>query len=142
MKIQHQENIDVTVTLKIEACDIPIRGNAIASGDDAYDKTIEDDLMYRLENGDIWAWFNATAIVEISVNGVKFQGLEFLGACSYKDLKQFLEDGDYGRDLIDCAWERAIVSIEEYVSAVHGTIETIAKPENLYVNPIVFHRAS
>jgi hypothetical protein len=71
--------------------DIPVRGNAMASGDDAYDKEVEDEIIRRLEGGDVWAW----AKVEVRATYKGLYGSAFLGACSYKDEKGFKEAGGY-----------------------------------------------
>jgi len=44
--------------IKVEALeeDIPVRGNALASGDAEADRACEDEILARLEAGDIWAW--------------------------------------------------------------------------------------
>lgn len=69
--------------------DVPVRGNASASGDDAFDKRVEDEIIARLEAGDMSAWFCAkvTAYVELPcpiLHGVHtLAGVDYLGCCSY-----------------------------------------------------------
>jgi hypothetical protein len=36
---------DVTITLTCEPEDVPVRGNAMASGDDAYDRKVENRIL-------------------------------------------------------------------------------------------------
>lgn len=82
---------DVKVEILVEQDDISVRGNAIHSGNPAFDKTVEDGIIERLDNGDTWAW----AQVEVKA---KYMGLEasyYLGCCSYKDEAEFKEDGYY-----------------------------------------------
>ena len=45
-----------TYTIEVTAAqdDIPVRGNAMASGDDATDRECEDDILTRLDSGDVW----------------------------------------------------------------------------------------
>lgn len=63
--------------------DVPVRGNALASGDDEQDRKAEDEILERLERDDILAW--CTAIVTARVVGEHhaFQGTATLGCCSY-----------------------------------------------------------
>ena len=77
--------------IEIEQDHIPVRGNAIASGDDATDKKIEDEIIERLDNGDTWAWCSVCVVAE--AGGV--EGRAYLGACSYKDEADFRAGGYY-----------------------------------------------
>jgi hypothetical protein len=94
MKMKFNEK-DVTYTLEADFDDLEVRGNAIASGDDAYDKKVEDEIIARLENGDVWAW--ATIKVTAEWNGL--EGVNYLGACCYKDEKDFKQPGGYYDDM-------------------------------------------
>ena len=86
---------EVAYTLEAEFDDIPVRGNAIVSGDDAEDKRIEDSILRRLENGDVWAWASVKVIA--SWNGI--EGVDYLGACSYEDEDDFKQPGGYYEDM-------------------------------------------
>ena len=83
MKIRYQ--------IEIEQDDIPVRGNAIASGDNATDKAVEDEIIERLDNGDTWAWCSVCVVAE--AGGV--EGRAYLVACSYKDEEDFRSGGYY-----------------------------------------------
>ena len=82
-----------TFMLTAEADHIPVRGNAIASGDDDYDRKVENEILERLDAGDVWAW----ASVEVSANcnrcGEPMS--EYLGACSYANADDFRVGGYY-----------------------------------------------
>jgi len=82
-----------------------------ASGDDAADKEICD----KIYNGDL-TWF--TAKVEIKVSGVEL-ATEYLGACCYKDYKEFITDGYYD-DMVTSAIEQADAKLVELCSAKVG----------------------
>lgn len=71
--------------LKIEDEDIPVRGNAMASGDDAADKAAEDEILERLERGDVIAW--CCIVVKARIVGARhaYEGVATLGCCSYLD---------------------------------------------------------
>jgi hypothetical protein len=76
--------------------DLPVRGNAIASGDDAYDKQVEDEILERLSRGDAWAW--CTVEVKVTIDGVSTS--EYLGGCSYDNEYAFESAGDYYPDMV------------------------------------------
>lgn len=83
---------DIKIHLNIHYSDIPIRGNAIASGNSEFDKQVENELIDKLTSGDLLAWCNVEIIGE-------YKGLvsdpEYLGACSYASEKDFKEGGYY-----------------------------------------------
>ena len=72
---------------KIEATpeDVPVRGNAMASGNDELDKRAEDAILARLEAGDEWAWCS----VRVTCTDGETEGEAWLGGCSYKDEEDF-----------------------------------------------------
>lgn len=96
--------------------DMPVRGNALASGDPAEDKRVEDEIIERLECGDIWAW--CTVRVVASLPDSVLEGEKYLGACSYRDLDDFMESGYY-EDMRDCALEE----LQDKVALVYGSVE-------------------
>ncbi len=82
---------DPEITVHATRDDIPVRGNAMASGDDAADRACEDRILARLDGGDIWAW----ASVEIRA---EFRGLSastYLGTCSYASEDDFKASAYY-----------------------------------------------
>ena len=87
---------DVVFTLDVEqdeCCDV--RGNAMVSGDDDADKAVEDAILARLDDGDVWAW--ASVCVKATWGG--FTGTDYLGGCSYKDEADFTAPGGYYEDM-------------------------------------------
>lgn len=77
--------------------DTPVRGNAIASGDDEEDRKYEDLILARLATGDVWAW----AQVEVQATLPDGRtGSAYLGGCCYKDEADFKECGGYYEDMI------------------------------------------
>jgi hypothetical protein len=82
---------DVTVTLRAEPEDVPVRGNAVASGDDATDREVEDKIIADLERGSEWAW--CCAVVEVSWGS--FKNVATLGCCSYRSEEDFRASGYY-----------------------------------------------
>ena len=92
---------EVTIRLKAEPDLIPVEGNASASGDDAFDNQIEQNICRRLARGDIWAW----AAVTVTVSWGLFAASDHLGCCSYADEEDFRQPGGYFDDMVDQALE-------------------------------------
>jgi hypothetical protein len=83
---------DVYFTIEVDYDDIPVRGNAVMSGNKDIDKDIEDDILDRLDDGDVWAWASVKVIG--SYKGI-LKASDYLGACSYEDEEEFKQDGYY-----------------------------------------------
>jgi hypothetical protein len=87
---------DIRVIAKQD--EIPVRGNALASGDDEEDRKYEDEILERLDNGDVWAWADVEVHVTLPDGRT---GACRLGGCSYKDEADFKQDGGYYEDLVN-----------------------------------------
>ena len=86
---------DIRVIAKQD--EIPVRGNALASGNDEEDRKYEDEILERLDSGDVWAWANVE--VEVTLPDGR-KGSAYLGCCNYEDEQGFKQDGGYYRDMI------------------------------------------
>lgn len=69
----------------------PVKGNALASGDDKEDAKQERMILRQLNNGNLWAW--CTVEVRGTYHGITES--DFLGCCSYKSEKDFKRGGYY-----------------------------------------------
>lgn len=107
----------VKYTFLAEPEDVPVRGNVMASGDDAADKAAENEVLARLERGDIYAWFVAHVIAEVEVDGETYKGDAYLGGCSYADEKNFTQDGGYYDDMKKDAFNDLIATLRSRVKA-------------------------
>lgn len=87
-----------TITLTAERDDLSIHGNAIDSGDNEFDAKVEKDIIERLNSGDVWAW--ACVCVKAEFND--FEGVDYLGGCSYKGQDDFVDDFYYD-DMVSSA---------------------------------------
>lgn len=103
-KEEFAKQVEISVNAVYD--EIPVRGNAMASGDAEEDRAYEDEIIARLHAGDIWAW------AEVCVKG-KWNDLvatDYIGACTYKDEEGFKQD-DYYEDMvntvIDELWDQA-----------------------------------
>lgn len=86
---------EVEFVLKVVQDDMPVRGNAMASGDDAADKAYEDEILKRLEYGDVWAW----SLVTITAKWKGWEVHDTLGACCYLSEEDFKKPGGYFDDM-------------------------------------------
>lgn len=98
---------DVEFSIECLEEHIPIRGNCVASGNDAEDKEIEDNLIEQLNNGNEWAW----CTVKVSASYKGQEGTDYLGGCSYLSEKDFKEDGYY-EDMKQTAFNELIQNLE------------------------------
>ena len=82
---------EISWSFTMEPEHVPVRGNAIVSGDEAYDRQVEDEIIKRLDDGDQAAWF----CLKVTGTFGECQYSEYLGCCSYEsdpDLRAIAED--------------------------------------------------
>ena len=92
---------EIAISLKAEPEFVPVEGNAMASGDDAFDREVEQDIFQRLAQNDVWAW----AMVTVTVSWGPFSASDHLGCCSYANEEDFRQPGGYFDDMVDEALE-------------------------------------
>ena len=105
------------ITIHVSDEDIPVRGNLIASGDDAQDRIDEDAVLLRLESGDLWAW----CVVEVRAKLDRFSGSAFLGGCSYSGEDEFRSINGY--------FDQMVAEARETLAAELGRAAGILRPE-------------
>lgn len=93
---------------------IPIRGNALASGDDTIDKETEDRLIAELEYNP-WAW--CCVRVYVYYTPLNIDVSEYLGCCSYDSEHDFKEDGYYD-DMVNTIYNQLVDKLTEYKSHI------------------------
>lgn len=119
---------DSMVSYEIECFpeDTDVRGNAMASGDDDYDREVEDSILADLSDGNDWAW--CTVRVTARYDGVDCAvGQDYLGCCSYASREDF-EACDYCADMKDQAREDLYTQLEGILYRF-GCINPSANPE-------------
>jgi hypothetical protein len=79
--------------------EIPVRGNALASGDDAADMECENEILSRLAAGEEWAWCMVT--VRVTLPCGRFAE-DYLGCCSYEDERDFRAGGCFEDMVSNC----------------------------------------
>lgn len=80
---------EVRFTIEADFDYLPIRGNAIASDDEELDRIVEDEVIDRLERGDVWAWALVKVTATWEDEGVVHEASDYLGACSFWDESDF-----------------------------------------------------
>lgn len=93
--------------------DQPVRGNAIASGDDKYDTKVENRIIKQLESGNLWAW----CVVEVKATFEDLEASDYLGGCSYRNQRDF-EKGGYYEDMKDRAFEALSAKVEKIITVL------------------------
>ena len=88
---------DITIVVSTFPEEIPVKGNAVHSGDDDFDHQVETEILERLEQDDVWAW--ATVCVSAEWEGLK--EAEYLGCCCYADEEEFRQEGGYFDDMVE-----------------------------------------
>ena len=101
---------DVEVKIFAEDEDIPIRGS-FDSGDPKLDEETAKEIEARLNRGDIWAWCNVR--VQVSYGSCFVATSSHLGACSYKNEKDFVKNSGYYDSLVEEALDDLNVEVQE-----------------------------
>ncbi len=111
----------VTLTIHMEQDDSPVRGNASASGDDEYDKLIEDGILERLRQDDDWAWCCVTVTGKFG----PFTADTSLYGCSYNDKEDFMQPGGYYDEMVD----EVIEDLERQIERALQLIQSLPDKE-------------
>ena len=80
-----------TFTIKVEQENTPVRGNYMVSGNDAYDKEVEDKILADLESN-VWVWCSLG--MKASWNDISSE-VNYLGCCSYESYEDFKKYDEY-----------------------------------------------
>jgi hypothetical protein len=112
---------EVRFFISVQQDEIPVRGNALASGDDAADRAAEDAILARLDSGDVWAWAHVT-VTAVWTSGPapshRFAERSTLGGCSYRDEAEFCGPGGYFDDMKTDALDNLNKAIARYAEAI------------------------
>ena len=104
---------EIIWSIEAEQEDIPVRGNAVASGDNDVDKEIEDRILRDLE-WNIWAWCSVT----VRCTYGPFNGEAHVGCCSYDDEEAFKESSGYYLDMQIEALDDLISNMQDAAKAI------------------------
>lgn len=86
----------------------PIKGNVLASGDDEEDRKEEERVQSELDSGNEWAW----CIVRVTCRWRGFEGTDTLGACSYADKRDFVNNSSYYDDMRGEAYDAMLREVD------------------------------
>lgn len=109
----------VEYTIECLPEDVPIRGNAMASGDAEYDTQVEDAIIERINAGNEWAWCCVRVTAQTTIDGHYFAGDSHLGCCNYHNEDAF-KVGGYFEDMKEQALADLMVSLK--TSVIRGDI--------------------
>lgn len=88
-----------------------IRGNCMASGDDAFDEKCARKIERQLDRGNLWAW----CTVEVKATYKGLTASDYLGCCSYSSERSFKRDGYY-EDMKQTAFDEIIKALKAFAT--------------------------
>jgi hypothetical protein len=103
----------VEFNLELLQDDTPIRGNAMASGDDDVDRRYENKIIAALEDGNDWMWANVRMTASVDID----ECWDSLHCCVYENRADF-EDDRYYFDMKDEALRLLRIEHEEALKAI------------------------
>lgn len=107
MKAIEKTNRHLIIIAEALPEDQPIKGNAVATGNEQTDNEICEAIQKDLDNGNDWAW--CVVRVHVIYKGVQ-SDYQYLGGCSYKSMRDFIDNGgSYYTDMVN----DAIVDLNE-----------------------------
>ncbi len=102
-----RKEADITVTALPE--DTCIRGNCMASGDNAADEACAVEIEAQLDSGNEWAW----CAIRVTVKWNGLTGMDFLGCCSYRGKDDFIKNSGYYLDMVNSALDEVTAQAEK-----------------------------
>lgn len=115
-------SLDVHYAHELEEEHIPIRGNAMASGDAELDRQVEDEIIADLNAGKLEAWCCAHVRAFLTFSGTErafvSDGDAYRGACSYRTENELWESMTLDYDLDGEARALAVADLRKLISSV------------------------
>lgn len=108
---------DVEFTIEVEEEYSPVRGNLIDSGDSEYDIQVENEILDRLNSGDVWAWCS----VKVTAYWNGLEGADYLGGCSYDLESDFIKNSGYYDDMCNVA----LAELNKQVESLNNLIDQL-----------------
>jgi hypothetical protein len=102
---------EVEFTIECLPEDLEIEGNASAWDDEEENRAYAAEIRRQLEHGNEWAW----CCVKMTARWQGYTGVDYLGGCSYKSEKDFIESNDYYEQMKQCALDDLNANIEAAV---------------------------
>lgn len=88
---------DIKIAVTAFPEEIPVKGNAMSSGDEDFDHQVETAIYERLKMDDIWAW------TTVCVTGAweELTMHEYIGCCCYDSEEDFRNNSGYFEEMVD-----------------------------------------
>jgi hypothetical protein len=83
---------EVTFTIELEQDDTPVRGNVMCSDEPELDREAEDEIIARLDNGEIEAWCGVVVTATWEFDGQEYTGTDSLWGNTLSD--------DYTKEIV------------------------------------------
>lgn len=99
MKPLTKDSPGIEITLTCEPEELPLKGNVMASDDEAADNLEEARIAESLNRGNEWAW--CCAHVRVMYKDT-LRADDYLGACSYDSAEDFIAGGYYADMVNGC----------------------------------------
>lgn len=109
--------------IEVELDDLPVRGNLSDSGDAKLNKRLENQVLKRLDSGDVWVWCEVRVIARW--NGFESES-EWLGGCCYKDEADFKKGGYY-----DDMKSEAGLALVRYLERAATSLRVLTGPDEI-----------
>lgn len=103
-------NPEITIIIRPE--DIPVRDNFMCTDDPEQDRKDENEIINRLNDGDVWAW----CLVEVRAEFRGLIGHDSLGCCCYANEDEFKADSGYYEDMVG----NAVAELAELIADLQG----------------------
>lgn len=116
---REQFDAEVSIALEVEQEWMDVRGNAMATDEPELDKQYEDEIIARLDSGDVWAW----ASVIVKATWGPLEGTDSLGGCSYKDEADFIANSGYYDDMVQNAKDECWREVQRLQSKICDCVE-------------------
>lgn len=109
---------EVEISLTVKQDDQPVRG-AFGSDEPDLDREMEDEILSRLDAGDVWAWCDVT--VRVTWKG--YVGEAYLCGCSYRDEDDFVNQDYYYPAMVD----EALETLNSAINEAHNTLQVLCQ---------------
>lgn len=109
---------EIEYTIEIEPEEIPYKGNCSAI-DEETDRETENWIRNQLRKGNRWAW--CTVKVTASYEG--YEGVAYLGCCSYHNKKDFMHPDGYYPQMQEEARDDLLAQLKPAYEAYRSLME-------------------
>lgn len=97
------------------------------SGEPEADAALCEQILRRLDRGDVWAWCCVIVRATVEIDGETFSGSDSLGGCSYSNEAAFRKSG-YFDDMVQAAiedLERSLVAASKRGKAARKLLKYV-----------------